>query len=231
MVEPVAGIPFSLGVPKGWFRMPEPSDASGGARWVDETVVAVSTARGFEGAEAERLRRSLTAALVRAAAQQRPGRVRLVYLGWPELPVVRAWAALELYAAPGQTPQAHAAALTAAETRAEVALTTLAGGLPAVTLHDFPVAPAVPPRDSVVASSDPVAAPSAAESGRRDPGPRALQHRFVAALFLPGERILQLQISTPDLTAFADLPAVGRAMADSIVLGDGSAVGVGGSGS
>jgi hypothetical protein len=222
MAEPGAGapqgLPFTLGVPRGWYRMPEPPVPAPGAgapasaawaeEWVGGVAHAVSAAQGFTAEEDARLRATLAGAAARAAAQHRPGRVRLVYLGSPEVPRVRAWASLELYAGGGQTAEAFAAALLApadgdggVDVRDREVVPTQLAGLPAVTVHDL------------------VAAPRASDAPRATAPARAVQHRFVATLFAPGDRILQLQISTPDLTAFADLPAVGRVIADSIVIG------------
>jgi hypothetical protein len=195
-----AGVAFTIGTPRGWHRLPVDDPTWAGA--VAETLAA---ARGFGESHTQRLRESLERAQQRAARQNRPERVRLVYLGHPEQPFVRAWAFLELYPAHAQSAADFAMAMERPVTEAtvvvrdrEVAEESLAGH-PAVVVHEVAT----------------VRGPQAP-----DLRPPVLQHRFVATIFVPGDLAVQLQISTPDLTAFADLPAVGRAMADSIRVGD-----------
>lgn len=197
-------VTFTLGTPKGWYRLPQAGVALG-SDWADSLTERLTAERGFDARQSSRLRGSLGRALERAARQGRPERVRLVYLGFPELPVVRAWAQLSLLPGHGETPESFAAALAGASAAPgaavgtvrvrgrEVTRETLAGQ-PAVVVHELVTVP-----------------------GRQ---PEAVQHRFVATLFVPGAFTVQLQLSTPDLTAFADLPAVGRAIADTVRLGD-----------
>jgi hypothetical protein len=190
---PGAGVPFTIGVPQGWHRLEQ-----GDPGWAAALAGSVADARGFDAEQRERLRALLAGVQEQAARQNRQERVRLVHLGRPEQPAVRAWAFLELYPSRGLDAESFAAAMaeppveTATRVRDRKVTRESLAGLPAVVVHDL----------LTVVGRHPV----------------TLQHRVVATLFAPGELAVQLQLSTPDLTAFADLPAVARAMADSIRL-------------
>ncbi|SDY54393.1 hypothetical protein [Herbiconiux ginsengi] len=175
-----------------------PADATGSSDAPNAANGTVATRAATPELAAE-----LNSALEQAARQQRPGRLRYVYLGVTGTASVHAWAHLELTARDGATPQGVLARLQADAPertsatdggsttdwrdpaaggvrpwRREVAEAVLAG-MPAVVVDDL------------------LEVPSAA--GAR------LHRRILVTLFPDDpDAVVQFQLSTPDLTAFDD---------------------------
>ncbi len=191
----MTGISIRVTLPPGWYRMPRGTKSS----WIDEIVAAADRADVPELA----LRRSLEAAAAAATAQARPHRIHLMYLGDPPAAAVLAWASVDVFARGGGDAAWYAAQVRAAEPEApddpvavwhrEVEEREV-GGAPAVMVHDL--------------LTD------------AEPDGRVAHQRVLVALFPDtaggAGRIVQVQLSTPNLALFDDVVAAGVALAEGV---------------
>ncbi len=202
MAEPVR---FSLGLPAGWVELPM---AAG------DTAAAAGAAGGLAATE---VAEKLTRLAELARRQNRPGRRHYVYLGVGETPSVRAWAHLELVAREGATVETVLA--RAAEPAGGPAGAGSVGAGDGVRPWRREAAAGVIAERPAAVVDDLLEVPSA--DGSR------LHRRILITLFpaddrsadalaLGDELVVQLQLSTPDLTAFDDPRAVAIAMAETL---------------
>jgi hypothetical protein len=213
---------FSLALPEGWYELGAAADAA--ARASADTDADADPAPS-------RLAAELARAVAQAARQNRPGRVRYVYVGG-SVPTVQAWAHLELAARDGATPEGLLARLQSDAAGSAAARAAGATTVGAATAGDASVdataATEVRPwrRESgaallaglpAVVVDDLLEVPSSV-------GPR-LHRRILVTLFPDADAagtaetagaVVQFQLSTPDLTAFDDALTVALGLVESL---------------
>lgn len=190
---------FEIQMPPGWHPMPAPGSTAA-ATWPADTAIAA----GFTGRDGLLAVQSLASALEVAASQDRPKRLRWVFLGVPPKPMVQAWAFVDVVprldadavasADAYEAGARHAAGTTSATQvwHREISR-RIVGAQPAVMIHDLLTIPA--------------------------PEVQRVQHRAVLSIFPPEQILVSLTLSSPQLAALPDIESTALAMAEGIRIG------------
>ena len=193
---------LTVAVPAGWYRMPDPL-APDARIWPFELVGRF----GFTGEDALVASASLDAALVSARAQSMPRRLRWVLLGQPPVPVVQAWALLDL------VPRDEPVGSIAADVFERGAKDAGANGGASMVWHreverrTVHGDPAVVIHDLLTIDQEPH-------------GGRVVQHRALVAVFPERSVLVSLSVSTPLLAALPDVEAAALEIAEGVWIGE-----------